>query len=484
MRLGEQTSWVVNFTVQGCSSWTAQPEKLNKCMSMKYFLIILTSCSLALSLPLSCRERSPDAAEGTNLIPTDTALAGFINQIRAVDNHAHPNTIDPDDPGADALPLDGLGPIELPVRLRAESPDWQQSVKAVYGFDITQLSDSLLKNLIGREADVKSMQGSHFPSWALDQAGIEVMLANRLFMDSSLPSSRFRWVAYVDALLFPLSTQQQASVTPDREKLFPLEDRHLRDFLSAVKLQELPKTLDQYLKQVVTATLESQKRGGCLALKFEVAYLRSLRFEKTTMAAASQVYARYVHGGIPSHEAYKVLQDFLFRYIGREAGRLGMAIHIHAFPAFGNYYVAADSDPILLESVFNDPDLRHTQFVLIHGGGSFFQHTSAMLWKPNVYADISMLTRLWPPDQLAVVLREWLTQFPEKVLFGSDAVYIGPGLGWELGAWISSFNARRALTQALSVMISGHEINLARAEEIATMVMRTNALRLYKLAMP
>ena len=158
-----------------------------------------------------------------------------------------------------------------------------------------------------------------------------------------------------------------------------------------------------------------------------------------------------------------------------------MAVHIHSFNAFGNYYITAESDPLLLESVFNDPKLRNTKFVLLHGGGLFSQHTGAMLWKPNVYADISMLTRSWSPDQLASILREWLSQFPEKVLFGTDACSFGPGLGWETGAWIASSSGRQALTTALSGMIRSNEINLARAKEIAIMVMRTNAANLYKL---
>ena len=66
----------------------------------------------------------------------------------------------------------------------------------------------------------------------------------------------------------------------------------------------------------------------------------------------------------------------------------------------GNYFIANDCDPLLLEPVFNDSAFRNTKFVLIHGGGTFYQHTSAMLWKPNVFADISLLTRFWTPHQL------------------------------------------------------------------------------------
>jgi predicted TIM-barrel fold metal-dependent hydrolase len=158
-----------------------------------------------------------------------------------------------------------------------------------------------------------------------------------------------------------------------------------------------------------------------------------------------------------------------------------MAIHIHSFPGAGNYFIANDCDPLLLEPVFNDPTLRNTKFVLIHGGGTFYENTSAMLWKPNVYADISLLTRLWSPHQISIVLRDWLSQFPEKVLFGTDAFNNGPGFGWELNAWIASNTAREAITITLSEMVKDHEISLDRAKEIATMVMRTNASKLYNL---
>jgi hypothetical protein len=433
---------------------------------------------------LSCNQsKTADKDTTSNQSSTDTELAEFINKIKAVDNHAHPNTIDPDDKGSDALPLDGLGAIELPARVRPESKTWLDAARALYGFTDTALNEKTMKVLMDTIANVKKQKGNKFPNWALDQAGIEVMFGNRITMGPGLSAPRFRWVSYDDALLFPLSTKAEAAVTPDREKLFPLEDQLLKKYLADLNISKLPTTLDEYLKQVVTATLEAQKKGGCIAVKFEAAYLRSLDFEKAELQPASEVYAHYVNGGEPSHEKYKLLQDFIFRYIAREAGRLGMAVHIHSYPGAGNYFLAAGCDPLLLESVFNDPELRNTKFVLIHGGGTFSKHTSAMLWKPNVYADISLLTQLWTPYQLAVVLRDWLSQFPEKILFGTDAVSFGPGLGWEMGAWIASKTGRQALGIALNGMIRDNEINLSRAKEIASMVLRTNAGNLYNLGL-
>ncbi|MFI5153108.1 MAG: amidohydrolase family protein [Chitinophagales bacterium] len=407
----------------------------------------------------------------------------FIGGIKAVDNHAHPNSIDPADKGSDALPLDGLGNIELPARVRPESPIWLDAARAVYGFSAALLVEKTRKDLADTAQRRMKQQGDQFPNWALDQAGIEVMFGNRIFMGPGLSSPRFRWVSYVDALLYPLSTKAEAKVTPDREKLFPLEDQLLKKYLSDLNISKLPENLDEYLAQVVTPILESQKKGGCMAVKFEAAYLRSLDFERSNPTIAREVYAHYVRGGEPSHEKYKLLQDFIFQYIAREAGRLDMAVHIHSFPGAGNYFVAAGCDPLLLEPVFNDPELRNTKFVLIHGGGTFSKHTSAMLWKPNVYADISLITQFWAPDQLAEVLRDWLSQFPEKVLFGTDAVAFGPALGWEISAWVGSATARQALTIALSGMIRSNEINLSRAKEIAKMVLRTNADKLYHLGL-
>lgn len=133
----------------------------------------------------------------------------------------------------------------------------------------------------------------------------------------------------------------------------------------------------------------------------------------------------------------------------------------------------------MLESALNDPSLRKTRFVLIHGGWPFYKETALLLSKPNVYADFSAMTFLLSPRSLAEVLRTWLEFYPEKVLFGTDGFSLTPEFGWEETSWLSNKTGREALAWALSEMQNDGLITRERALELARMVLRENALQLY-----
>jgi predicted TIM-barrel fold metal-dependent hydrolase len=231
----------------------------------------------------------------------------------------------------------------------------------------------------------------------------------------------------------------------------------------------------------VVPTLRRQREHGAVAIKFEAAYLRPLDFDDPDSAAARAVYARYVGGGTPTHDEYKTLADYLIRAIAREAGRLSLAVHLHVLEAFGGFYVARGATAGLLEPVFNDSTLRGTNFVIIHGGWPETGETEAMLGKPNVYADISMMDLILEPAELADVLRHWLTRWPDKVLFGTDAFDGGPAQPWEEVAVVAATTARRALGIALTAMLRDGDISSTRARQLARMVLRDNAVSLYRL---
>jgi len=261
--------------------------------------------------------------------------------------------------------------------------------------------------------------------------------------------------------------------------LYPAEERLLKRYLSDLKLNGLPATLKDYLSKVVTATLERQKRDGAVAAKFEIAYLRSLEFSDPAESDAARVYERWVKGGEAPAGDYQLLQDFLFRYASREAGRLGLVVHIHVFDGGGGSYVQSGSNPVLLDSVFNDPSLRKTNFVIVHGGYPHTKSTAGLLSKPNVWADFSAQNLLLYPRALSEILRNWLEYYPERILFGTDATPVFGEIGWEETGWIATQTTREALALALTAMINDREITRARAVELARMVLRENAIKLY-----
>jgi predicted TIM-barrel fold metal-dependent hydrolase len=424
------------------------------------------------------------ASTAASQTPVDSALNRYIATIKMVDNHAHPGRVRLPGMGPDtefdALPLSGF-PVPLPLGLRPESPAWIPVWKSFYGYPYSDMDSAHLLVLAAARHQAMQTHGVDFPTWVLDQAGIDIMFANRVAMGPGLVPERFRWVAFVDPLMYPLDTRGEAS-TPDTKVLFPLTAKLLRRYERESGVTSLPATLDAYLRTVVTATMERMRKGGAVAVKFEAGYLRPLDFAAASAGDARATYARYVSGGAPDHASYKNLQDYLFKYIAREAGRLGMAVHIHIIAGLGSYYPIAGSEPYQLEPTFNDPELRGTTFVFLHGGWPLTNQTMALLNKPNVYADISLMDQFMPPTQLAAVLRAWLEIYPEKVLFGSDAFGGDPDGGlWEDGAWLATTNARRALAIALSGMMADGEVDRPGAERLARMVLRENAMGLYRL---
>jgi predicted TIM-barrel fold metal-dependent hydrolase len=414
-------------------------------------------------------------------VQADPALLAEIETIKAIDHHAHPMRAvseGEEDREFDALIPDELEPGPLPLKLRPDNPEYVAAWRALYGYPHDDMSEAHLRDVVEAKKRTMREKGDDYPAWVLDRLGIETMFGNRVAMGRGL-TARFRWVTYVDALMLPLDTANERRLNPDYAAFYPPEDRLLRRYLSDLKLSAVPATLREYLSRVVTPTLERQKSGGALAVKFEAAYLRALDFGEASEADAGRIYARYARAGAPSIAEYKLLQDFLFRYIAREAGRLGLAVHIHTGAGIGTYYATAGGNPMLLEVTFDDPTLRKTTFVLIHGGWPFDEQTTSLLGKPNVYADFSAQAFLRYPRALSTTIRHWLEFAPEKVMFGTDAFALTPEVGWEEVGWVSARAGREALALALTGMLQDGEITRARASELARMVLRENAARLY-----
>jgi len=409
---------------------------------------------LACLFAVSCAREQP---------AVDPQLAAEIAGIQAIDNHAHVVLAAPGDREFDALPVDHMEPSTDPVALREDSPAAKAATQALFGGS--------------SKAEMQRQKGDAYPAWVLAQAGIASALANRVAMGKSVEPPQFRWVPYADALIFPLDNTEPGKASPDRAAFFALEDKLRARYLNGAPL---PATLAEYMAKVVTPVLERHRQGGAVAEKFEAAYLRDLWFEPTHQSQADLAYRKYRESkSVPDGVDYRILQNTLFHYIAAECGRLGMAVHIHTMAGAGGYFDIAGAHPTHLEPLLDDPNLRKTNFVMVHGGWPYVHEAGALLAKPNAYLDISSQTLLLAPATVAVWLREWLALAPEKVLFATDAYPYSNTLGWEESMWIAARNGREALGRALTAMMRDGEITHQRAVELARMVLRENAKKLY-----
>ncbi len=393
----------------------------------------------------------------------DPQLAAEIAKIQAIDNHAHP--VRPSLPGEkpddeyDALPVETLEPQSDPVRNRPGAPELLEAHKKIFN---------------GDKAAATKTYGLDYAVRVLDQLNIETMLANRVAVGPGLPAPRFLWVPFADALMYPLPTAGIAH-NPDQKAFFADEDRLLKRYYAESGVTVKPATLDEYLTKVVRATLERHKSAGAVAEKFEMAYLRTLDIGDPSKADAEKVYAS-------GKGDYKALQDYIFRFIATECSRLGMAVHFHAAAGGGGYFSVAGGSPMLLEPLFNDPSLRKANFVMLHGGWPYARQLTALLTKPNAYADFSEQTFMNYPRDVSEGIRAWLEYVPEKVLFATDAYpFAPPDMGWEEAAYLANWTGREALGLALTGMMRDNEITRDRAIELAHMVLRDNARKLYHL---
>jgi hypothetical protein len=287
-------------------------------------------------------------------------------------------------------------------------------------------------------------------------------------------------VFYADSFMFPFDNSGLAARNPDEAAFMPEQTKLLRRFLTSANLTGLPATLDDYLA-FVTRTLEDHQRRGAIAMKFEVAYLRSFVFDDPAREQAAAVYARYRAGGVPGAADYKTFQDFVFRYLAREGGRLHLPVHIHSSAGAGNYFSVSGANVLNLENVLRDPRYASTIFVLIHGGYPFEHEAILLAAMKNVFLDSSATgSFVMFPDQFKDVLRDWLTKYPEKITFGSDAFPMDETLGAERMYWMAVHNARTALASALAEKVGAREASEPQALAMAHAYLHDTAAALYR----
>jgi uncharacterized protein len=398
-----------------------------------------------------------------------------IEQIAIYDNHSHATF--PDDPDMDAQ---AAPPDESSVlRLRETNPEFLAGAKALFNYPYDDFSPEHAKWLADKEkAAEQSGTTAHWNS-VLDKLNVETCLANRVASAPYLDPKRFHWVFFVDSFLFPLNNRDQTGKNPDMGVYIPLQEKVLQRYMKQENLTTLPTDLAGYEAFVRQTVDDNKNKRGGVAMKFEAAYFRSLYFTDPPRDKAEAIYAKYHAGGVPSDQDYRTFQDYIFRVLIDEAGKLGISVHFHSAVGIGDYFSLRNGNPLNLENVLRDPRYAKTKFVLIHGG---YPYTLDMIWltaAKNVYTDSSLMGYYVYPSELKHILKQWISLYPERMMFGSDAFPFNEAVGAEETMWLAVRSARTAVSAALAELVAEGAFDEQKALELARMYLHDNAARLY-----
>jgi hypothetical protein len=427
-------------------------------------VLALASCAVGQARPYP----------GPDLQQTYNRLLTQIDKIPIFDHHAHPGFADDADVDAMAAP-----PGSAAFRERDSNPELVAAAKALFGYPYSDLSAEHAKWLVQKRKELqKQYSGSAYFDMILDKLNIEQSVANRAMMADYLDPKRFVWVFFADSFMWPFDNSQMRARNGDQEVYIPLQEKMLHRWMQQENVSSLPTDFASYLSFISRTLEENQKRGG-IAMKFEVAYFRSTKFGDPSREQAEAIYSKYVKGGVPSAEEYKTFQDYIFRFLVQEGGRLQLPVHIHSAVGIGDYFSLTESGIMNLENVLRDPRYTNTTFVMIHGGFPFEREAIWLSARKNVYMESSYQELAMYPSEFKKSLKQWMETFPDKITFGTDCFPYNEVLGAEESYWLGVQSGRMALAAALAEMVSENEISEAKALEMARAYLHDTAVSLY-----
>jgi predicted TIM-barrel fold metal-dependent hydrolase len=213
------------------------------------------------------------------------------------------------------------------------------------------------------------------------------------------------------------------------------------------------------------------------AVKINIAYSRTLNFEKTETEVARKIFRSLVNGAddhVISYNNAKPLQDYMtFRLLDlAKKYKIPVCIHTGLQAGFNNNI--NNSNPTLLINIFKAyPDVN---FVLFHGSYPFGGELSTVAKNyKNVYVDMNWIYTI-SPSYSERYLNEWIETVPVSRLtaFGGDAMVVE-------NVYSELIRAKKIISDVLCNKVREGYISESEAKMIAKMILHDNAAKLYGL---
>jgi len=238
--------------------------------------------------------------------------------------------------------------------------------------------------------------------------------------------------------------------------------------------QQLPSKFEEAAAIVEGDIDRAIKVDRVIALKSIIAYETGLEIFKRSEKEAAGAYESFRKNKNKDDE--KIIRDFFCVMGLKKAKEAGIPVQFHTGLGSAPALDLRVANPILMQYLLADDELREVKVVLTHSGYPFNVETGYMVSiYPNVFCDITAINPYFGVAGKKAVL-ELLEFAPvNRIMFGSDGVIIPETY------WMGYTQGLKVLGQALDGLVETDWITPSEAMEFAEKILHKNAENIYGL---
>lgn len=358
---------------------------------------------------------------------------------------------------------------DIKDRWKIVEPYWHAAESTGYGrslslaakdlYGIEQITEASIENLNQLFQKART-QGGHYNYVLKDKSGIALSIRDSMPVPYCETEDMFAFTMNTNDLICPSH----------------YADMRKRGMEVGIEVHTLADWMD-VTRRYIEKYLNGHNRVVCL--KSNLAYYRSLRFDKVTQNDAEKAFNEFFSdGNLPDWrspiKAGKAFSDWMMHFVCRVADDNRLVYQIHTGLHEGNGNFISDSNPVLLSNLFLE--YRNARFDIFHMGYPYVMELGNLAKNfRNVFIDMCW-GHIISPEAACRTLVEWLDAVPANKIsaFGGDYVFVD-------GVYGHQFLARQNVSRALAQKVTDGSFSLTRAKEVALWLFVENPKRIFGL---
>jgi len=358
---------------------------------------------------------------------------------------------------------------DIKHRWKIVEPYWHAAESTGYGrnlaitasglYGIETIGNQTIERLDSLFKEARK-HGGHYQFVLTDKSNIAVSICDLTPIPNQETDDPFVFALKIDDFVNPTQYSQMRTVGSE----VGIEVHTLDDWM-AVTRRHIEKRINESTRVV--------------CLKCDLAYQRSLRFDKVTHADAEHAFNElFSDCNLPDRrlpiKVAKVLSDWMMHFVCRVADDNKIPCQVHTGTQEGHGNVIYDANPTLLTNLFLE--YRNTQFDIFHMGYPYVMELGNLAKNfRNVFINMCW-GHIISPEAARRALVEWLDAVPANKIsaFGGDFCFVD-------GVYGHQFLARQNVATSLAQKVTDGSFSLSRAKEVATWLFFDNPRRLFGL---